>query len=58
MIVVVQRRANREPVEKGGWSVFHTCTGGFILNSVVSAPFAASAPRDGSAGTKIPRSSS
>ena len=37
---VVQRRATREPVEKGGWSVFHTWfTGGFILNPVVSAPF-------------------
>lgn len=42
---VVQRRANREPVEKGGWSVFHTWfSGGFILNPVVlnpvvSAPF-------------------
>src|SRR5262249_27499301 len=29
---VVQRRATKEPVEKGGWSVFHTWfTGGFIL---------------------------
>ena len=37
---VVQRRATRESVEKGGWSVFHTWfTGGFILNPVVSAPF-------------------
>jgi peptide/nickel transport system substrate-binding protein len=37
---VVQRRATREPVEKGGWSVFHTWfTGGFIVNPVVSAPF-------------------
>jgi peptide/nickel transport system substrate-binding protein len=39
---VVQRRASKEPVEKGGWSVFHTWfTGGFILNPVVSAPFRA-----------------
>jgi peptide/nickel transport system substrate-binding protein len=39
---VVQRRATREPVEKGGWSVFHTWfTGGFILNPVVTAPFRA-----------------
>ncbi len=39
---VVQRRASREPVEKGGWSVFHTWfTGGFILNPVVTAPFRA-----------------
>jgi peptide/nickel transport system substrate-binding protein len=37
---VVQRRATKEPVEKGGWSVFHTWfTGGFILNPVVTAPF-------------------
>jgi peptide/nickel transport system substrate-binding protein len=39
---VVQRRATREPVQKGGWSVFHTWfTGGFILNPVVTAPFRA-----------------
>ena len=37
---VVQRRTSKEPVEKGGWSVFHTWfTGGFILNPVVTAPF-------------------
>ena len=37
---VVQRRASKEPVEKGGWSIFHTWfTGGFIINPVVSAPF-------------------
>lgn len=37
---VVQRRASKEPVEKGGWSIFHTWfTGGFIVNPVVSAPF-------------------
>jgi peptide/nickel transport system substrate-binding protein len=37
---VVQRRVSREPVEKGGWSVFHTWfTGGFVLNPVVTAPF-------------------
>ncbi|HLY89588.1 MAG TPA: ABC transporter substrate-binding protein [Acetobacteraceae bacterium] len=37
---VVQRRASKEPVEKGGWSVFHTWfTGGFILNPVLTAPF-------------------
>jgi peptide/nickel transport system substrate-binding protein len=37
---VVQRRASKEPVDKGGWSVFHTWfSGGFILNPVVSAPF-------------------
>ncbi|HEY2615849.1 MAG TPA: ABC transporter substrate-binding protein [Acetobacteraceae bacterium] len=37
---VVQRRATKEPVEKGGWSVFHTWfSGGFILNPVVTAPF-------------------
>ena len=37
---VVQRRATRETVEKGGWSVFHTWfSGGFVLNPVVAAPF-------------------
>ncbi|HET7881818.1 MAG TPA: ABC transporter substrate-binding protein [Acetobacteraceae bacterium] len=37
---VVQRRASKEPVEKGGWSIFHTWfTGGFIVNPVVAAPF-------------------
>jgi len=37
---VVQRRATREPVEKGGWSVFHTWfTGGSIINPIISAPF-------------------
>jgi peptide/nickel transport system substrate-binding protein len=37
---VVQRRATKEPVEKGGWSVFHTWfTGGFILNPAVTAPY-------------------
>jgi len=37
---VVQRRATKEPVDKGGWSVFHTWfTGGFIINPIVSAPF-------------------
>jgi peptide/nickel transport system substrate-binding protein len=37
---VVQRRTSKEPVDKGGWSVFHTWfTGGFILNPVVNAPF-------------------
>jgi peptide/nickel transport system substrate-binding protein len=37
---VVQRRVSKEPVEKGGWSVFHTWfTGGFIINPVVTAPF-------------------
>jgi peptide/nickel transport system substrate-binding protein len=36
---VVQRRASREPVEKGGWSVFHTWwTGASTANPVVSAP--------------------
>jgi peptide/nickel transport system substrate-binding protein len=37
---VVQRRATKEPVEKGGWSIFHTWfTGGFILNPIVTAPY-------------------
>ena len=47
---VVQRRASKEPVEKGGWSVFHTWfTGGFIINPVVSAPFRGRARPVGSA---------
>jgi peptide/nickel transport system substrate-binding protein len=37
---VVQRRASKEPVEKGGWSIFHTWfTGGFILNPVITPPY-------------------
>ena len=37
---VVQRRTSREPVEKGGWSVFLTYfTGGFLLNPLVAGPF-------------------
>lgn len=37
---VVQRRTSKEPVEKGGWSVYHTwATGSFILNPVVTTPF-------------------
>ncbi|MCC6716482.1 MAG: ABC transporter substrate-binding protein [Acetobacteraceae bacterium] len=37
---VVQRRATKEPVEKGGWSIFHTWfTGGFILNPVITPPY-------------------
>jgi peptide/nickel transport system substrate-binding protein len=37
---VVQRRTSKEPVEKGGWSIFHTWfSGGFIINPVVTAPF-------------------
>jgi peptide/nickel transport system substrate-binding protein len=37
---VVQRRNSKQPVDKGGWSIFHTWfTGGFIINPVVSAPF-------------------
>ncbi len=36
---VVQRRASREPVEKGGWSIFHTWwTGASTANPAVSAP--------------------
>ncbi|MBV9252137.1 MAG: ABC transporter substrate-binding protein [Acetobacteraceae bacterium] len=35
---VVQRRATREPVEKGGWSIFHTWwPSDSILNPVLSA---------------------
>ena len=36
---VVQRRGSREPVEKGGWSIFHTWwTGSSTANPAVSAP--------------------
>ena len=36
---VVQRRTNREAVDKGGWSVFHTWwTGSSTANPAVSAP--------------------
>src|SRR5215469_13954355 len=39
---VVQRRTSKEPVDKGGWSIFHTwATGAFILNPVVTTPFRA-----------------
>ena len=56
---VVQRRDTKEPVEKGGWSVFHTWfTGGFIINPVVTAPFRGRAPMAGSVGTTTRRSSS
>ncbi len=37
---VVQRRNSKEPVEKGGWSVYHTWfTGGFIINPVITPPY-------------------
>jgi peptide/nickel transport system substrate-binding protein len=37
---VVQRRNSKEPVEKGGWSIYHTWfTGGFILNPVITPPY-------------------
>jgi peptide/nickel transport system substrate-binding protein len=36
---VVQRRGSREPVQKGGWSIFHTWwTGSSTANPAVSAP--------------------
>jgi len=35
---VVQRRASREPTERGGWSIFHTWWGGAsIFNPAVNA---------------------
>ena len=35
----MQRRATKEPVERGGWSIFHTWfSGGSLLKPVVSAP--------------------
>jgi peptide/nickel transport system substrate-binding protein len=37
---VVQRRSSKEPLDKGGWSVFHTwATGAFVLNPVTTTPF-------------------
>lgn len=36
---MLQRRASQEPVERGGWSIFHTTwVGGDIINPAVSAP--------------------
>jgi peptide/nickel transport system substrate-binding protein len=36
---VVQRRASKEPTDRGGWSIFHTWwTGAATANPVVSAP--------------------
>ena len=35
---VVQRRASREPVEKGGWSIFHTTGGAPAYGSPVTSP--------------------
>ncbi len=37
---VVQRRTSKEPVDKGGWSIFHTWfTGAFILNPIITPPY-------------------
>jgi len=37
---VVQRRGSKEPVDKGGWSIFHTWfTGGFIITPIITPPF-------------------
>jgi peptide/nickel transport system substrate-binding protein len=34
---VVQRRASREPVERGGWSIFHTnWTGASVINPLIN----------------------
>ena len=35
---VVQRRASREPVEKGGWSIFHTTGPAPVYGSPVTSP--------------------
>jgi peptide/nickel transport system substrate-binding protein len=51
---VVQRRASREPVEKGGWSVFHTWwTGASTANPVISARCADRAMPVGSVSTRM-----
>jgi peptide/nickel transport system substrate-binding protein len=36
---LVQRRASREPVERGGWSVFHTTSAGLSLQQPVTHLF-------------------
>src|SRR5262249_57842502 len=51
---VVQRRATRESVEKGGWSVFHTWfTGGVILHPLGDAPLLG--PRPAGVGWRVGR---
>jgi peptide/nickel transport system substrate-binding protein len=35
---VVQRRASKEPVEKGGWSVFHTFSSAYALSTPATHP--------------------
>jgi peptide/nickel transport system substrate-binding protein len=35
---VVQRRSSREPVEKGGWSIFHTFSSAVALSSPATHP--------------------
>lgn len=36
---VLQRRASREPVEKGGWSIFHTWFQGISVTNPATAPY-------------------
>ena len=56
---LVQRRASKEPVEKGGWSIFHTtCSGQSLALPVYNLYLRANGPRPGSAGRRTPRSSS
>ena len=54
---VVQRRASREPIDKGGWNIFYTYLGGF--GNVSPAPNIAirgnGTPATGSAGRPIRR---
>ena len=57
---VVQRRASKEPVEKGGWSIFHTLVHRRLhpQSSGHRAISRCRAQRRGSAGTTIRRSNS
>jgi peptide/nickel transport system substrate-binding protein len=55
---LVQRRASREPVERGGWSMIHTTSSGQTLTLPVFHLFLrANGPNAGSAGRRTPRSS-
>ena len=48
---LITRRAVKEPIEKGGWKIFHTwLVGPDMANPAINFPCAASARRRGSAG--------
>ena len=53
---LITRRAVKEPVEKGGWSIFHTwLVGPDMVNPAVNFPIRGTARKRGSAGRPIPR---